>query len=98
MVEQNTVADLHLSEVVSRLKVAHARPVGAAIADKVIPGVSLRLLLDHPDAGRPISLLRRGFGFSGNSFLAGCFPDSHRGCSFSFSIVTIERSFNLRIG
>src|ERR1044072_2325735 len=50
MVEEHFIAGLHRLEIVSRLIVSYACPVSAAVTDKIVPGVSFRLLLHHPVA------------------------------------------------
>ena len=48
VVEKNAVAHLHAAKIITRLVVAHAGPVSAAVSNEVVPGVSFRLLLHHP--------------------------------------------------
>src|SRR5215471_7074562 len=56
MVKEDPVPGLHLFQIVARLEISDASPISAAVANEIIPRITLRLLLYHPYPRRAISL------------------------------------------
>jgi peroxiredoxin Q/BCP len=73
VVKEDAIAGFHLPQVVPRLKVSDSRPIGAAIANEIIPGIGFGFLLDHPNP--------RGWaGFRCDSLLTGGLLFVHHLC------------------